>query len=191
MESPAVTPSSENGKATKTQRVVIITGASSGLGLAAAKAMVADGNTHVVMACRDYSKAELAAKVCWLCWLCGVCVVWCVLFVSRIVCVAYCLCRVLMRIVCMHIVCIVYCLCCVSAWIVCVLCVLYAIVIIVYHCYSHTVQSAFPPRCTLYNIFILVLLTHPSQTHSATVSPRTATPSCTSTWPPSTRSRTL
>lgn len=58
-----MTPASDNGKATKTQRVVVITGASSGLGLAAAKALVSDGNTHVVMACRDYSKAELAAKV--------------------------------------------------------------------------------------------------------------------------------
>lgn len=72
VDAPATTPASDNGKATKTQRVVVITGASSGLGLAAAKALVSDGNTHVVMACRDYSKAELAAKVE------SVCVLFCI-----------------------------------------------------------------------------------------------------------------
>ena len=40
---------------------VIITGASSGLGLAAAKALGATGDWHVVMACRDFSKAARAA----------------------------------------------------------------------------------------------------------------------------------
>lgn len=40
---------------------VIITGASSGLGLAAAKALAARGDWHVVMACRDFSKAARAA----------------------------------------------------------------------------------------------------------------------------------
>ncbi|PNG99822.1 Protochlorophyllide reductase, chloroplastic, partial [Tetrabaena socialis] len=41
---------------------VIITGASSGLGLNAAKALAATGDWHVVMACRDFLKAENAAK---------------------------------------------------------------------------------------------------------------------------------
>lgn len=40
----------------------IITGASSGLGLNAAKALAATGDWHVVMACRDFVKAELAAQ---------------------------------------------------------------------------------------------------------------------------------
>ena len=43
----------------KTQ--VIITGASSGLGLAAAKALGQSGDWHVIMACRDFSKAARAA----------------------------------------------------------------------------------------------------------------------------------
>mmetsp|Transcript_9642 Transcript_9642/g.29048 ORF Transcript_9642/g.29048 Transcript_9642/m.29048 type:complete len:415 (+) Transcript_9642:188-1432(+) len=41
---------------------VIITGASSGLGLAAAKALADAGQWHVVMACRNYAKAVSAAK---------------------------------------------------------------------------------------------------------------------------------
>ncbi|KAK9861134.1 hypothetical protein WJX84_012390 [Apatococcus fuscideae] len=41
---------------------VIITGATSGLGLAATKALVKTGQWHVVMAVRDFSKAELVAK---------------------------------------------------------------------------------------------------------------------------------
>jgi protochlorophyllide reductase len=44
-----------------TQQTVIITGASSGVGLYAAKAMV-DRGWHVVMACRDLNKAEQAAQ---------------------------------------------------------------------------------------------------------------------------------
>lgn len=40
---------------------VVITGASSGLGLAAAKALGQSGDWHVVMACRDFSKAASAA----------------------------------------------------------------------------------------------------------------------------------
>jgi hypothetical protein len=40
---------------------VIITGASSGLGLAAARALGQSGDWHVVMACRDFSKAASAA----------------------------------------------------------------------------------------------------------------------------------
>ena len=47
----------------KTQKpTVVITGASSGLGLNAAKALAATGDWHVIMACRDFSKAELAAQ---------------------------------------------------------------------------------------------------------------------------------
>ena len=41
---------------------VIITGASSGLGLNAAKALAASGDWHVIMACRDFAKAQKAAK---------------------------------------------------------------------------------------------------------------------------------
>jgi protochlorophyllide reductase len=40
----------------------IITGASSGVGLQAAKALVDKGNWHVIMACRDLIKAEKAAQ---------------------------------------------------------------------------------------------------------------------------------
>lgn len=41
---------------------VIITGASSGLGLATAKALADTGKWHVTMACRNFLKAEKAAK---------------------------------------------------------------------------------------------------------------------------------
>lgn len=41
---------------------VIITGASSGLGLATAKALAETGEWHVIMACRNFLKAEKAAK---------------------------------------------------------------------------------------------------------------------------------
>lgn len=41
---------------------VIITGASSGVGLYAAKALAATGKWHVIMACRNFLKTELAAK---------------------------------------------------------------------------------------------------------------------------------
>ncbi len=44
------------------KKTVVITGASSGLGLAAAKALAAGGDWHVVMAVRDFSKADAAAK---------------------------------------------------------------------------------------------------------------------------------
>eukprot|EP00401_Gymnodinium_catenatum_P027677 CAMPEP_0117575528 /NCGR_PEP_ID=MMETSP0784-20121206/62251_1 /TAXON_ID=39447 /ORGANISM="" /LENGTH=453 /DNA_ID=CAMNT_0005374597 /DNA_START=92 /DNA_END=1453 /DNA_ORIENTATION=+ len=43
-------------------KTVIITGASSGLGLAAAKELAKSGDWLVVMACRDFSKAEKAAR---------------------------------------------------------------------------------------------------------------------------------
>ena len=44
-----------------TQKTVIITGASSGVGLYAAKALAQQG-WHVVMACRDLPKTETAAQ---------------------------------------------------------------------------------------------------------------------------------
>ena len=44
-----------------TQKTVVITGASSGVGLYAAKAMAQRG-WHVVMACRDLPKTEAAAQ---------------------------------------------------------------------------------------------------------------------------------
>jgi len=44
------------------QKVAVITGASSGLGLAAAKALAQDGKWLVIMACRDVVKAEKVAK---------------------------------------------------------------------------------------------------------------------------------
>ncbi|KXZ54842.1 hypothetical protein GPECTOR_4g914 [Gonium pectorale] len=47
---------------TQQKQTAIITGASSGLGLNAAKALAATGEWHVVMACRDFLKAEKAAK---------------------------------------------------------------------------------------------------------------------------------
>jgi len=44
------------------KKTVIITGASSGLGLAAAKELAGSGDWHVIMACRDFQKAEKAAR---------------------------------------------------------------------------------------------------------------------------------
>lgn len=41
---------------------MVITGASSGLGLATAKALAETGKWNVIMACRDFLKAEKAAK---------------------------------------------------------------------------------------------------------------------------------
>ncbi|TYK04908.1 protochlorophyllide reductase [Cucumis melo var. makuwa] len=41
---------------------VIITGASSGLGLATAKALAETGKWHIIMACRNFLKAQMAAK---------------------------------------------------------------------------------------------------------------------------------
>ncbi|KAL9257678.1 Protochlorophyllide reductase, chloroplastic-like protein, partial [Drosera capensis] len=59
---PAVTPAAPSGKKTLRKGVVIVTGASSGLGLAAAKALAETGKWHVIMACRDFLKTERAAK---------------------------------------------------------------------------------------------------------------------------------
>ncbi|KVH99117.1 Glucose/ribitol dehydrogenase [Cynara cardunculus var. scolymus] len=53
---------STDGKKTLRKGTVVVTGASSGLGLATAKALAETGKWHVIMACRDFLKAERAAK---------------------------------------------------------------------------------------------------------------------------------
>jgi protochlorophyllide reductase len=58
----ATTPGSSNSKPATQKPTVIITGASSGLGLNAAAALAKAGDWHVIMACRDYSKAVTKAK---------------------------------------------------------------------------------------------------------------------------------
>uniref|UniRef100_A0A0E0EZG4 NADPH-protochlorophyllide oxidoreductase n=1 Tax=Oryza meridionalis TaxID=40149 RepID=A0A0E0EZG4_9ORYZ len=62
VSSPTVTPASPSGKQTLRKGTAIITGASSGLGLATAKALAETGRWHVVMGCRDFLKASRAAK---------------------------------------------------------------------------------------------------------------------------------
>ncbi|XP_010438615.1 PREDICTED: protochlorophyllide reductase B, chloroplastic [Camelina sativa] len=59
--SPTATKSVD-GKKTLRKGNVVVTGASSGLGLATAKALAETGKWHVTMACRDFLKAERAAK---------------------------------------------------------------------------------------------------------------------------------
>ncbi|KHG01730.1 Protochlorophyllide reductase, chloroplastic [Gossypium arboreum] len=59
---PAVDRAAPQGKKTLRKGNVIITGASSGLGLATAKALAETGEWHVIMACRNFLKAEKAAK---------------------------------------------------------------------------------------------------------------------------------
>ncbi|KAL6008558.1 hypothetical protein ACLOJK_034071 [Asimina triloba] len=59
---PAISRSAPEGKKTLRKGNVIITGASSGLGLATAKALSESGKWDVIMACRDFLKAERAAK---------------------------------------------------------------------------------------------------------------------------------
>ncbi|XP_071692183.1 protochlorophyllide reductase-like [Rutidosis leptorrhynchoides] len=59
---PAVKSASPDVKKTLRKGTVIITGASSGLGLSTAKSLAETGKWHVIMACRDFLKAERAAK---------------------------------------------------------------------------------------------------------------------------------
>lgn len=59
---PAISKAAPEGKKTLRKGNVIITGASSGLGLATAKALAETGKWHVIMGCRDFLKAERAAK---------------------------------------------------------------------------------------------------------------------------------
>ncbi|CAL5405816.1 unnamed protein product [Camellia sinensis] len=59
---PAVNQAAPEGKKTLRKGSVVITGASSGLGLATAKALAETGKWHVIMGCRDFLKAERAAK---------------------------------------------------------------------------------------------------------------------------------
>lgn len=59
---PAVNRAAPEGKKTLRKGSVVVTGASSGLGLATAKALAETGKWHVIMACRDFLKAERAAK---------------------------------------------------------------------------------------------------------------------------------
>ncbi|PKA55997.1 Protochlorophyllide reductase, chloroplastic [Apostasia shenzhenica] len=60
--SPAISRAPHEGKKMLRKGNVVITGASSGLGLATAKALAESGRWNVVMACRDFLKAEKAAK---------------------------------------------------------------------------------------------------------------------------------
>ncbi|GFY80789.1 protochlorophyllide oxidoreductase A [Actinidia rufa] len=62
VEAPEVNQAAPTGKKTLRQGSVVVTGASSGLGLATAKALAETGKWHVIMACRDFLKAERAAK---------------------------------------------------------------------------------------------------------------------------------
>ncbi|KAF8411175.1 hypothetical protein HHK36_003718 [Tetracentron sinense] len=59
---PAINQAAPEGKKTLRKGSVVITGASSGLGLATAKALAETGKWHVIMACRDFLKTERAAK---------------------------------------------------------------------------------------------------------------------------------
>lgn len=59
---PTITRAPTQGRKTLRTGSVVITGASSGLGLATAKALAETGKWHVIMACRDYLKTERAAK---------------------------------------------------------------------------------------------------------------------------------
>ncbi|KAK6919541.1 Short-chain dehydrogenase/reductase SDR [Dillenia turbinata] len=59
---PGIELATPEGKKTLRKGNVVITGASSGLGLATAKALAETGKWHVIMACRNFLKAEKAAK---------------------------------------------------------------------------------------------------------------------------------
>lgn len=54
---PAITEAAPEAKKTLRKCVVVITGTSSGLGLATAKALSETGQCHVIMACRNFLKA--------------------------------------------------------------------------------------------------------------------------------------
>ena len=62
VSAPSVTLGSTDGKKTLRKGNVVITGASSGLGLATAKSLAETGKWNVIMACRDFLKTERAAK---------------------------------------------------------------------------------------------------------------------------------
>ncbi|KAL3576684.1 hypothetical protein D5086_021967 [Populus alba] len=62
IEVQALDRASSEGKKTLRQGTCIVTGASSGLGLATAKALAETGKWHIIMACRNFLKAERAAK---------------------------------------------------------------------------------------------------------------------------------
>lgn len=59
---PAISRAAPEGKKTLRKGNVIVTGASSGLGLATAKALAETGKWNIIMGCRDFLKAERAAK---------------------------------------------------------------------------------------------------------------------------------
>lgn len=59
---PAMNQAAPEAKKTLRKGNVIITGASSGLGLATAKALAETGQWNIIMACRNFLKAERAAK---------------------------------------------------------------------------------------------------------------------------------
>jgi protochlorophyllide reductase len=59
---PSINQATSEAKKTLRKGIVVITGASSGLGLATAKALAESGKWHVIMGCRDFLKAERAAK---------------------------------------------------------------------------------------------------------------------------------
>ncbi|XP_075671493.1 protochlorophyllide reductase-like isoform X2 [Castanea sativa] len=60
--SPTIGQAAPEAKKTLRKGNVIITGASSGLGLATARALAETGKWHITMACRNFLKAERAAK---------------------------------------------------------------------------------------------------------------------------------
>ena len=62
VSAPSVTRGPTDGKKTLRKGNVVITGASSGLGLATAKSLAETGKWNVIMACRDFLKTERAAK---------------------------------------------------------------------------------------------------------------------------------
>lgn len=59
---PEINQPAPEAKKTPRKGNVIITGASSGLGLATAKALAETEKWHIIMGCRNFLKAERAAK---------------------------------------------------------------------------------------------------------------------------------